>query len=141
MLRKAAAAAPYMPTPARPVLRPPVDLDAIEREAFADIVLTAPVGHLLSCDVPWIAHLARSVVLARVAFGEMKAVGHVVDGKVSPWLNILQHASKEMRSTARLLSLTPASYRPTPKLEDEPVSYYTRMSMLESHPDDEPEPN
>jgi hypothetical protein len=122
----------------RPVLRAPPDLDAVEREVFADIICGCPANFFLPCDTALIAHLARATVLARVAFGEMKAAGYVSEGKVSPWLTILQHASKEMRATARMLSLSPASYRPQPKPDEEPVSYYTKMSLLESRADDEP---
>jgi len=141
MPRQAAnAAQTFSPTgTTRPVLKPPPDLDALEREVFADIVLGVPVNHFLPGDTALIAHLARTIVLTRTAFGEMRAAGYVSDGKVSPWLQILQHAAKEMRSTARMLSLSPASYRPQQKPEDDlEVSYYERMSLLESRADDGP---
>jgi hypothetical protein len=129
----------FMPSQgSRPVLKPPADLDAVEREEFANLVLSVPPGDLLPCDVPLVAHLARNIVLARVAHGEMKASGFVSD-RPSPWLAILQHASKEMRSALRMLSLVPSSYRIAPKPDDDlEVSYYTRMSMLEKRSDDEP---
>jgi hypothetical protein len=94
--------------------------------------------HFLPGDAPLIAHLARCIVLTRTAFGEMKAAGFISDGKVSPWFQVLQHAAKEMRATSRMLSLSPASYREQPKPEDLEVSYYARMSLLESRSDDEP---
>jgi hypothetical protein len=84
-------------------------LDALEREVFADIVLGAAPNHFVPGDTPLIAHLARNIVLTRTAFGEMKAAGYVSDGKVSPWLAVLQHAAREMRATARMLSLSAAS--------------------------------
>ena len=143
--QSATAAQTFSPTgTTRSVLRAPPDLDAVEKEVFADIVCGVSPNFFLPSDTALIAHLARNIVLTRVAFGEMKAAGYVVgDGsKVSPWLTILQHAAKEMRATARMLSLSPASYREQPKPEDlEPVSYYTRMSLLESRHDEEPEPN
>lgn len=142
MPRQPAANKAFTATPvARPMLRPPPDLDQLEREEFASIILGVPANHFIPADTPLIAHLARHIVLARVAFGEMKAAGHVADGKVSPWLTILQHAAKEMRATARMLLLSPASYREQPKPEEIGVSYYERMSLLEARPDDEPEPN
>jgi hypothetical protein len=70
----------------------------------------------------------------------MKASGYVSD-RPSPWLVVLQYAAKEMRSTARMLLLSPASYREQPKPEELEVSYYERMSLLEARADDEPEPN
>lgn len=140
MPRQSANAATFSPTDTtRAVLRAPPDLDALEREVFADIVCGAAPNHFLPSDTPLIAHLARNIVLTRTAFGEMKAAGFVADGKASPWLTILQHAAKEMRATARMLSLSPASYREQPKPEDlEPVSYFTRQSLLEARRDDEP---
>jgi hypothetical protein len=137
--QSAAAAKTFSPTgTTRAVLKPPVDLDALEREVFADIVCGVEASHFLPSDTPLIAHLARNIVLTRTAFGEMRAAGYVSDGKVSPWLQILQHGAKEMRATARMLSLSPASYRQQPKPEDLEVSYYERMSLLEARHDDEP---
>jgi hypothetical protein len=138
MPRSPAAAQAFTATStARPALRPPSDLTPLEREVFADICLGVEANHFLPCDVPLIAHLAQHIVLARVAFGELRAAGYVSD-RPSPWLAILQYASKEMRATSRALSLTPASYRPTPKPEELEVSYYEKMSLLESRHDDEP---
>jgi hypothetical protein len=37
-----------------------------------------------------------------------------------------------------MLLLTPASYRPTPKPEEQELSYYERMSLLENRCDDDP---
>ena len=138
MPRQSANAATFSPTETtRAVLRAPPDLDQLEREVFDDIVCGAAPNHFLPGDTPLIAHLARNIVLTRTAFGEMKASGFVVNDRASPWLQILQHAAKEMRATARVLSLSPASYREQPKPEDlEPVSYYTRMSILEARRDD-----
>ena len=117
MPRTAAASAAFSPErTTRPVLRPPPDLDALKREIFADIVLgVADPHHFVPGDVALVAHLARNIVLTRVAFGEMRAAGYVSDGKVSPWFTILQHASKEMRATARMLSLSPAVVPPAVK--------------------------
>ena len=139
MPRQSANAATFSPTETtRAVLRPPPDLDALEREVFADIVCGAAPNHFLPGDAALIAHLARNIMLTRTAFGGMKAAGYVSDGKPSPWFPILQHAAKETRATARMLSLSPASYRAQPKPEDlEPVSYFTRQRLLESRSDDE----
>jgi hypothetical protein len=70
----------------------------------------------MRCAASQPGHLAQHIVLARTAFGEMRAAGYINGDRPSPWLAILQHAAKEMRATSRALSLTPASYRPTPKL-------------------------
>jgi hypothetical protein len=97
VLRQATAPAQaFSPTgTTRVVLRPPVDLNALEREEFAKLILGSPADFFISSDTPLIARLARNIVLTRVAFGEMRAAGYVSDGKASPWLQILQHAAKE----------------------------------------------
>jgi hypothetical protein len=137
--QSAAAAQTFSPTgtTTRAVLRAPPDLDQLEKEVFADIVLGAAANHFLPGDTPLIAHLARNIVLTRTAFGEMKAAGCISDDG-RKWLQVLQHAAKEMRATARMLSLSPASYRPQPKPEElEEVSFYTRQRLLEGRHDDD----
>jgi phage terminase small subunit len=138
MPRLAAAAQSFTATStARPVLRPPSDLNELEREEFANIVLGVGPHHFVPVDVALIAILAKNIVLERIAFGELRAAGYVSD-RPSPWLAILQHATKEVRATSRTLSLTPASRQPAKPEELEPVSYYERMSLLEGRRDDEP---
>jgi hypothetical protein len=139
MPRSPAAASAFTVTPkTRPALKPPPDLNALEREEFANIVLGVEANHFLPCDTALVAHLAQHIVLARVAFGELRAAGYVSGDRPSPWLPVLAYAAKEMRATARALSLTPASYRPTPKPEEDlEVSYYEKMSLLEARPDDD----
>ena len=142
MARSAAAAAQFTPSPAiRPQLRAPTDLDAIEREVFADLLIGSPPGQLLPCDEWSLGHLARNIVLMRVAFGEMKAAGFV-GAKAAEWARHFKEAGKEARATARMLGLTPTSYRqPVKPDEDLQVSYYERQRLLEARPDDRPEPN
>ena len=54
-----AAAQVYTATSsARPALRPPGDLNELEREVFADIVLGCGPHHFVPVDVPLIAILA-----------------------------------------------------------------------------------
>ena len=80
---------------ARPALRPPSDLNELEREVFADIVLGCGPHHFVPVDVPLIAILAKNIVLERIAFGELRAAGYRSDKQSPPWLAILQHASKD----------------------------------------------
>ena len=116
MPRQAAAAAGFAPTStARPMLRPPSDLNALEKQEFADIICGVDVHHFIPADAALIGELAQYRVLWRTAFGELRASGYISDGKASAWLTILQHAAKEVRSISRALSLTPASYRQQPK--------------------------
>ena len=142
MPRQSAASAAFSPTAtARPILTPPVDLDPLEREEFANIVLGVPAHHFWPADVPLIALLAKNIVMERIAFGELRAAGYVSGDRPSPWLAILQQATKAVSATARMLSLTPASYRQPATKPEEAVSYYERMSLLEGRLDDGPNRN
>ena len=89
MPRQAAAAAGFAASTARPLLKPPPDLNALEKEAFLDIVLGAPPHHFMPSDLPLIAAYAKAIVQERIAAGEL-AVAYLVDGKPSPWLPVWQ---------------------------------------------------
>ena len=80
MPRQAAAASGFAASTARPLLKPPPDLNALEREAFLDIVLGAPPTHFLPSDLPLVAAYAKAIVQEKIAAGEL-AAAYVVDGK------------------------------------------------------------
>ena len=54
MPRQAAAASGFAASTAQPLLKPPLDLNALEKEAFLDIVLGAPPNYIMPFDVPLI---------------------------------------------------------------------------------------
>src|SRR6478735_1600357 len=138
MPRQAAAASGFAASTARPLLKPPRDLNALEREAFLDIVLGAPPTHFLPSDLPLIAAYAKAIVQERIAAGEL-AAAYVVDGKPSPWLPVWQASIRAVTTLARMLALSPGGRVPSKSVEaQEPTSYYSRIALEARH---EPESN
>jgi len=122
-------------TDARLLLKPPDDLDEIERREFAAIVLSAPRDGLTASDIPLIACYARAIVQERVAAGELKAAGHVsADGKPSPWLPVWIASQRAVTTLSRMLNLNPAGRRQLPaerqrEQAEAVTSYYSRMAL------------
>ncbi|WP_441259612.1 hypothetical protein AB7008_23635 [Bradyrhizobium sp. 521_C7_N1_3] len=139
MPRQAAAAATFAANNStRELLKPPDDLDQLERAEFVSLVVGAPASHFLPSDLPLLAAYAKAIVAERIAAGEL-AAAYVIDGKPSPWLPIWQGKVRALTTLARMLSLSPGGRVPSKfPTEAEPVSYYTRMSLLEGRRDDEP---
>jgi hypothetical protein len=136
MPRQAAAAAGFATgtNGTRMLLRPPEDLDQLERVEFANLITGAPANHFLPSDVPLLAAYAKAIVAERVASGEL-AAAYVVDDKPSPWLPIWQAKVRALTTLARMLSLSPGGRVPTKAPEaTEPTSYYSRLA-LEQHDD------
>jgi hypothetical protein len=137
MPRQAAAASGFAASTARPLLKPPPDLNALEKEAFLDIVLGAPPHHFMPSDLPLVAAYARAVIQEKIAAGEL-ARAYVVDDKPSPWLPVWQASIRAVTTLARMLALSPGGRVPSKSSEDkEPVSYYERMRLLEGRRDGE----
>jgi len=89
----------------RMLLRPPEDLNQLERVEFANLITGAPANHFLPSDVPLLAAYAKAIVAERVASGEL-AAAYVVDDRPSPWLPIWQAKVRALTTLARMLSLT-----------------------------------
>ena len=105
MPRQAAAAAGFATgtNGTRMLLRPPADLDQLERVEFANLITGAPANHFLPSDVPLLAAYAKAIVAERVASGEL-AAAYVVDDRPSPWLPIWQAKVRALTTLARMLS-------------------------------------
>jgi len=87
-------------------LRPPEDLDQLERVEFANLITGAPANHFLPSDLPLVAAYARAAIQEKIAAGEL-ARAYVVDDKPSPWLPIWQAKVRALTTLARMLSLSP----------------------------------
>jgi hypothetical protein len=135
MPRQAAAAAGFATgtNGTRMLLRPPEDLDQLERVEFANLVTGAPANHFLPSDVPLLAAYAKAIVAERVASGEL-AAAYVVDDRPSPWLPIWQAKVRALTTLARMLSLSPGSrVASKPAEADGSVSYYSRLTLEGRH--------
>jgi hypothetical protein len=122
----------------RSLIRPPDDLNQLERAEFVNVVLGSPPNHFLPADIATISLHVRHVVGER-AFGELQAAP-IVDGKASPWLAIMLAHARVVTTTARRLHINPAGRVPTKSPEpDAPISYYERLAMEQRN--GEPGPN
>jgi hypothetical protein len=129
MPRQAAAASGFAASTAQPLLKPPLDLNALEKEAFLDIVLGAPPHHFMPSDLPLVVAYSRAIVQEKIAAGEL-ARAYVVNDKPSPWLPVWQASIRAVTTLARMLALSPGGRVPSKSLEvQEPVSYYERMTL------------
>ena len=131
MPRQAAAAAGFATgtSGTRMLLRPPEDLDQLERVEFANLISGAPPSHFLPSDVPLLAAYAKAIVAERVASGEL-AAAYVVDDRPSPWLPIWQAKVRALTTLARMLSLSPGGrVASKPAESHEPVSYYSKLAL------------
>src|SRR6478735_3173078 len=130
MPRQAAAAAGFATATngTRMLLRPPEDLDQLERVEFANLITGAPANHFLPSDVPLLAAYAKAIVAERVASGEL-APAYVVDDRPSPWLPIWQAKVRALTTLARMLSLSPGGRVPSKSSDEPPISAYERIAM------------
>ena len=128
MPRQAAAASGFAAS-TRAMLKPPGDLNALEKETFLDIVLGSPPSHFLPSDLPLLTAYARAVVQEKIAAGEL-ARAYVVSDKPSPWLPVWQASIRAVTTLARMLALSPGGRVPSKSAEpQEPVSYYSRLAL------------
>lgn len=126
----------------RPLIRPPSDLDELERAEFIAVVLGSPANHFLPADIATISAYARAVVAERIAAGELAAAPVVSSpngDRPSPWLPVWMGALRACTTLARRLNIGPSGRLPTKSSEPhEPVNYYSKLAMERR---DDPEPN
>jgi hypothetical protein len=135
MPRQAAASAGFATgtNGTRMLLKPPEDLDQIERVVFAELIMGAAPSHFVPSDIPLLACYSKAIVAERIAAGELAAAPVVSSpngDRPSPWLAIWVARQRAVTILARMLSLSPggrvASKSPEPH---EPVSYYSRIAL------------
>jgi hypothetical protein len=111
-------------------LRPPDCLGEPQKRAFIDLVGTCPIAQFRRSDLPLLARWAELVVLAETAAHHLTGDGAVAEGKRSPWFDVHQGASRELRALSLRLQLGPRARSPkAPKVQPAPVSYYDRMRL------------
>ena len=142
MPRQAAAARGFAANGStRSLLKPPEDLDQIERAEFISLITGAPPSHFVPSDVPLIAAYSKAIVAERIASGELAAAYVVASpngDRPSPWVPIWQAKVRALTTLARMLGLSPGGRLPSKPTEPEPpMSYYARQRLLEAR-DDEP---
>jgi phage terminase small subunit len=128
MPRQAAAAGFTANGSTRASIRPPDDLDQIERVEFANLISGVGPNHFLPSDIPLLAAYSKAIVAERVAAGEL-AAAPVINDKPSPWLAVWQARVRALTTLARMLSLSPGGRVASKPSEPEPVSYYSKLAL------------
>src|SRR4051794_29196801 len=110
MPRQSSAAASFAAADGstRAAIRPPPDLNDLERTEFIATVTGSPPNHFLPADIATISQYARAVVAERRAAGELDAAP-VVSGphgdRPSPWLPVWLGALRACTTLARRLNI------------------------------------
>ena len=105
MPRQAAAASGFAASTARPLLKPPPDLNLWKKRPSSTSFWALQPTHFLPSDLPLIAAYAKAIVQEKIAAGEL-ALAYVVDGKPSPWLPVWQASIRAVTTLARMLALS-----------------------------------
>jgi hypothetical protein len=113
-------------------LPPPADLDATERQLFAELVGACAPDHFRESDLPLLVEYVRQTVLARAASKYMQDTGGpVAGGTVNAWFGIQQRATRSMCVLSTRLRLNPQSRLHAKTVQRhvgyQPPSYYDRM--------------
>jgi phage terminase small subunit len=111
-------------------LRPPDDLSPAEKEIFADIVGAVDPRHFAASDLPLLASYCVAINQGRTADCHLRAEGHVIDGKASPWIVVQEKSHRMMTALSMRLRLAPQS-RTRTKVRPDRVSAYERLELEE----------
>ncbi|MET4313548.1 hypothetical protein [Bradyrhizobium sp. RT4b] len=128
----------------RELIRPPSDLNELERIEFVAVVAGSPPAHFLPADIATISQYARAIVAERRAAGELDRAP-VVSGptgdRPSPWLPYWLGQLRACTTLARRLNINPAGRVASKPAEPEaPLSHWQRQKLLEGD-DDDADPN
>jgi phage terminase small subunit len=134
------AAFPPIDSSWRPLLQPPSELSATQRELFATIVATCKTDHFREADVPLIALYVQSLELAQQTGAE---VARDPAKASAPLLKAYELASRRVLGLSQRLRLSPQarSSNISGRSADAPrqASYYDRVIAAGGHiPDSEP---
>jgi hypothetical protein len=111
MPRKSSASlALVRPDPIESLPRPSADAPGEIVRLFADIIAKVPRGHFKPADGILLEQYCQATVLAQTAYAELAKTGPVTaDGKVSPWVGILEKQHRSAAVLAGKLRLAPAA--------------------------------
>ena len=133
MPRQAAAAQSFAANGStRQLLKPPEDLDQLERVEFIALVHGTRPDHFVASDIPLLACYAKAIVAERIAAGELAAAPVVSSpngDRPSPWLAIWVARQRACTTLARMLSLSPGGRVASKPADEPPVSYYSKLAL------------
>jgi phage terminase small subunit len=117
-------------------LRPPDDLSVAEKEIFAAIAGAVDPQHFAPSDLPLLASYCVAVCQEREANRHLRAEGHVIGGKASPWIVVQEKSHRMMAALAMRLRLAPQS-RTRTKVRPDNINAYERLELEEGDGDGE----
>jgi phage terminase small subunit len=120
-----------------PRLKPPDELDSLERAVFVDIVASCEPTHFRASDMPLLTAYCRAVVMERRAAGEYAREPVQPDGAVSPWAAVHASAVKSMLGLSLRLRLSPQGRSKVSTKAEPNLSYYQRLNLEESDTDED----
>jgi phage terminase small subunit len=130
MPRKSSADLAFSPSSATRIT-PPDDLTGAARSVFVDLVIGCRADHFLNSDAGMLAVYSRAIVLEKAASAGLAADGYIVDNKPSPWLPVLQAATRTISTYSRMLRLNPSARYATPSSSEPepPISAYEKIAL------------
>ena len=124
---------PKSQTPA-PGLHPPEGMGAAEADLFRRTVKSLAHGHLQACDVPDLCRWCEAATEAEKAARHIREHGQVIDGKPSPYLRVMDRAS-------RLQKMWSVRLRFGPQGRDDPRTLGRRQQLHGPSVYGDPSPN
>jgi phage terminase small subunit len=117
--RKAGMHPPKRPIP---IGSPPVPagLSVEEAYTFRQLLASTDAGHFTPSDMPLLVSYAQAIAQHDRAVRAIRREGDVVDGRVSPWVTVLEKSQRALVALSMRLRLSPQARReraqlPTPK--------------------------
>ena len=93
-------------------LRPPETLGERERQLFVDLVAGSKASHFQATDLPLLSRYCELSFLAETAAGRLRNEGPVIGGRTSPWVSVLEKATKGLVALSMRLRLSPQARAP-----------------------------
>ncbi len=93
-------------------LQPPSSLTEVERGIFLELVNNNAPEHFQKSDRPLLVTYVKACAMCDLATANMNLDGHVVGGRVSPWLTVMEKANRIQVALSMRLRLSPQARAP-----------------------------
>jgi hypothetical protein len=89
-------------------LQPRDEAPAEVKDIFTELVRSLPPAHFRPGDGDLIEQFCQTILLARQAYSELEMAGSVsADGKMSPWVTVLEKSHRSAAALSARLRLCP----------------------------------
>jgi phage terminase small subunit len=114
----------------RPIPRttPPVPagLSTEEEAVFRHLLAAVDPGHFILSDMPLLIGYTQAIAMHDRATKALRREGDVVNGKVNPWVVVLEKSQRAMVALSMRLRLSPQARRERAQLPQPRTWYETR---------------